>query len=120
MATETRAELERQWRELFGDSDSGSDEEFHGFELCELKNLKEESDVDLDVVVNNEQLLQRMLDEEVSDVSSVSSPSDSDDSIGAGGDLPTIARPRKRKRASVAKRNEVTSHFSSRIVCCKQ
>ena len=48
-------EKEKQLHVWFGDTDSGAGEEFHGFELCQLNDLKEESDVDLDVVINNKQ-----------------------------------------------------------------
>ncbi|KAK7105748.1 piggyBac transposable element-derived protein 4-like [Littorina saxatilis] len=98
------------WRAIMGESDS-DEGGFEGFSLDEI-NKKDESDIDLDVVVNDEQLLREF----------ESSDSDRDsDNHGDSGDsdmiLPVLAAPnprRKKKRLSKQNRNELTTRWSDR------
>ena len=73
-----------------GDSDSDNESVFEGFTLEEI-NKKDEPDVDLDVVVNNDRLLEEM--DESDSVGEADSSESSESDI-----LPPIATPSKRRR----------------------
>ena len=94
-----------------GDSDSDSDDCFEGFTLREIVK-GDESDIDLDVIVRDEQLTEHFGAEDGSD-----DHSESGDDKEADVVLPTVAgpsQPKKRQRMTKGQRNTVTTHFSDR------
>ena len=93
------------WLNVMGNSDDDDEEAFEGFTLRELVK-GEESDVDLDLVVQED--------------ASQQFNSDVDDESESGGeedaDLPVAAGPsqaKRQKRMSKKKRNELTTHWSA-------
>ena len=99
-----------------GDSDDDEDDDFEGFTLREIVK-GDESDIDLDIVVQNQELIRQFSPE-------ISSSSDLNRS-GSGGeelleasdaDLPVVAGPSKakrRKRQSKNKRDALTTRWSA-------
>ena len=104
------------WRSVMGDSDDDGEEDFEGFTLQEIVK-GDESDIDLDIVVQNQELIQQFSLE-------ISSSSDLNQS-GSGGeelleandaDLPGVAGPSKAKRwqrQSKNKRDALTTWWSA-------
>ena len=102
------AELDSRefWRSIMRNSDSEDDSVFEGFSMED--NRKDESDIDLDVLVDNDTLLDQMAP---SDSVSEGQSTDTGDNDVI---LPPVAGPssRKRRLLSKKKRNELTTRWS--------
>ena len=98
-----RDERLQQWRELVGDSDDGEDD-FEGFVLEEI-GKGEESDIDLDVLVQADRLFD-------SDSFSEESENESRDDDKR---LPEVVPPSKKRRRASKERDTITTHFSDRV-----
>ena len=95
------------WRAIMGDSDNEMSE-FEGFTIDDLAK-NDESDIDLDLVVNNDRVLANFHSESDSDRCHEADGGDSDIP------LPTAAGPsgrKRQKRSSKKVRDEVTVHWS--------
>ena len=100
------------WLSVMGNSDDESD--FEGFTVDEI-NKADESDVDLDIVVNNDQLHANL--ESTSQSGSDQNPNELSENTNSDADLPTAVGPsvrKRQKRRTKKARDDITTRWSDR------
>ena len=102
-----------------GDSDNDGEDDFEGFTLQEIVK-GEESDIDLDIAAQNQELI-RQFSQEISSSSDLNrSGSGGEELLGANdADLPVVAGPstaKRRKRQSKNKRGAMSTRWSAQTL----